>query len=88
MKVQRQRKIFKKYFRTQHAAVQDLYPFELRCDIKRSIDSQTNNVEEPTDTKSMSRQQISRPTRNAPGIAGFLRISDVIQDVNETIPVE
>ena len=26
--------------------------------------------------------------RNAPGIAGFLRISDVIQDVNETIPVE
>lgn len=51
MKVQRQRKIFKKYFRTQHAAVQDLYPFELRCDIKRSIDSQTNNVEEPTETK-------------------------------------
>ena len=51
MKVQRQRKIFKKYFRTQDAAVQDLYPFELRCDIKRSIDSQTNNVEEPTDTK-------------------------------------
>ena len=65
-----------------------IYPFELRCDIKRSIDSQTNNVEEPTDTKWMSRQQISRPTRNAPGIAGFLRISDVIQDVNETIPVE
>ena len=45
------KKDIQKYFRTQHAAVQDLYPFELRCDIKRSIDSQTNNVEEPTDTK-------------------------------------